>query len=69
MQVVSQPGDSIDLICWRHLGQSEAVTEQALELNPSIAAAGPIIPAGSAITLPDLDTQEVQARDIIQLWD
>ncbi|MDM8011784.1 MAG: tail protein X [Parasphingorhabdus sp.] len=69
MQIVSQPGDSLDLICWRHLGRSEAVTEQALELNPGIAADGPLIPAGTLVTLPEIDIQAVQSRDVVQLWD
>ena len=59
----------MDLICWRHLGRTEAVTEQALALNAAVSGSGPIIPEGTVIMLPEIDRQAVQNRDVVQLWD
>ena len=68
MQVIAQQGDSIDSLCWRHLGTS-AVVEQALLLNPGLAALGPILPMGTAVTLPDVTDTNASATPLIQLWD
>lgn len=66
MRVHAQQGDSIDSLCWRHLGSSAAV-ETVLETNRGLAALGPILPIGTPVDLPD----QVAAREnkIIQLWE
>lgn len=66
MRVHAQQGDSIDSLCWRHLGSSSAV-ETVLESNRGLAALGPILPIGTPVDLPD----QVAAREnkIIQLWE
>lgn len=66
MRVHAQQGDSIDSLCWRHLGSSAAV-ETVLESNRGLAALGPILPIGTPVDLPD----QVAAREnkIIQLWE
>ena len=53
----------------RHLGKTERVVEATLELNPGLAAAGPILPAGMAITLPDHATMPAATRPTVNLWD
>ncbi len=67
MQVTALQGDSVDSLCWRHLGSSDAV-EAVLDANPGLAALGPILPMGTVITLPDATTTAKQ-RPLIQLWD
>lgn len=68
MQVRAQQGDTLDSLCWRHLGSSAAV-EAALELNPGLAALGPILPNGQPVTLPDAAPAATAGKTLLQLWD
>ena len=43
MQVRTHQHDTLDALCWRHLGRTEGVVEAALELNPGLAAHGPVL--------------------------
>lgn len=65
----ARDGDTVDLICWRELGKTAAVTEQVLALNPGLADLGVTLPAGTIVTLPDLASVETPTIDIEQLWD
>lgn len=67
MQVRAHQGDTLDNLCYRHLGNSAQV-EAALELNPGLAALGPVIPNGHLVTLPE-DTAAPATKKLIQLWD
>lgn len=67
MQVRAIQGDTVDLLCQRHLGQTAVVTEQTLEINPSLAALGPILPNGMLVTLPDSAPEKT--APLTQLWD
>lgn len=66
--VIAHQGDSLDALCWRHYGRTAGVTEQALEANPGLADLGPVIPHGTAVTLPDAAPQAEQ-RQMVNLWD
>lgn len=70
MIVNAHQGDTIDSLCWRHLGSSAQV-ETVFALNPGIAAIGPILPIGQAVTLPDIaDSDNAAPRSsLVQLWD
>lgn len=59
-------GDTIDAICWRHYGRTAGVVEQVLKTNPGLALAGPILPHGTAVKLPDIPAQT--QRTTVQLW-
>lgn len=71
MRVHAQQGDTIDLLCWRHLGTTAGMTEQVFELNPGLSLHGPILPMGTVVTLPALPSSHSIAteRPLIQLWD
>ncbi len=69
MQVRAQQGDTIDALCWRHLGRTAGVTEQTLNLNPGIADMGPVLPIGHPVTLPDPAAAVADIRPMTQLWD
>ena len=69
MQVRTHQNDTVDQLCWRHLGQTERVVEATLELNPGLAAAGPVLPGGMAITLPHPATTPAVPRPTVNLWD
>lgn len=70
--VTAQQGDTLDAMCWRELGTtSGGVVEAALELNPLLAAAGPIIAEGTAVTLPDAPqagTSGTLTLETVNLW-
>ncbi len=69
MQVRTHQNDTVDQLCWRHLGQTERMVEATLELNPGLAAKGPVLPGGLAITLPDPATTPAAPRPTVNLWD
>ncbi|MBH9536935.1 tail protein X [Novosphingopyxis sp. YJ-S2-01] len=69
MQVQAQQGDTLDLICWRELGRTGAVTEQAYALNRELAAAGPLLAEGTIVELPDTLPAEAPTIELVQLWD
>ena len=61
-------GDTADLIAWRQYGtQAGRVVEQLLEANPGLAEAGPLLPAGVLVTLPQIDAPAVTQGT--RLWD
>lgn len=69
MQVRANQGDTVDSLCWRHLGSSNWV-EYVLETNPGLAALGPILPTGQLVTLPDLEPEAAATKtNHLQLWD
>lgn len=69
MQVRSQQGDTLDALVFRYLGASSGYVEQALALNPALAALGPVLPAGTMVTLPAAVEAPSTAQDSISLWD
>ena len=69
MQVRTHQNDTVDSLCWRHLGRTERMVEATLELNPGLASTGPLLPAGLAITLPNPATTPAAHRPTVNLWD
>ena len=61
-------GDTLDQLCQRHLGTTAGTVEATLLLNPGLADLGPVIPHGTAVTLPDAAPQAEQ-RQVVNLWD
>ncbi|CAM3017332.1 tail protein X [Acinetobacter celticus] len=60
--------DTVDAICWRNYGRSSGVVEAVLEQNAHIANLGPLLPMGTKIFLPEIQTQQNKTQSI-QLWD
>ena len=69
MNVTAIAGDTLDLLCWRHLGRTEGVTEQTLALNPGLSASGPKLNEGQVIMLPEITIAVAATRKITNLWD
>jgi phage tail protein X len=69
VKVSARQGDTLDAICWRELGRTEAVVEQALALNPGLADIGPLLPAGTEVTLPEPAALAPAVRETVKLWD
>lgn len=65
---IASEGDTVDLIAWKHYGtQAARVVERLLEANPGLADNGPLLSAGTIVTLPELDT--AAERTGTRLWD
>lgn len=71
MIATAQQGETLDAICWRVLGRTGGVTEQAYNLNPHLAALGPQLPGGTQVILPDMaaTTATAPRRETVKLWD
>lgn len=67
MQIIAQQGDTLDLICARYYGRTEGVFETVLAANPGLAERGAVLPHGTAIELPDVQTSPV--TETVNLWD
>ncbi|EYC51458.1 tail protein [Hylemonella gracilis str. Niagara R] len=72
-QVRSERNDSVDALCFRHLGTTAGgVVEQTYALNRGLAAlCGPsgILPEGTLVTLPDATAALTQTDSTVHLWD
>lgn len=68
MIVFALQGDTVDLICQRHLGRTGGITEAVLNANPGLAALGPVLPMGTPLILPDTAPAAAPA-ELVQLWD
>jgi phage tail protein X len=69
MQVRAQRHDTLDALCWRHLGATANVVEAALELNPGLADLGPILPHGLLVNLPEPTATPTKTSQVVNLWD
>jgi phage tail protein X len=66
--VVSQHGDMLDAMAWRHYGRQTGTVEQVLDANYGLAAQGAIYAAGVAVAMPTLALPRVPVRDWTRLW-
>ena len=69
MIVSALQGDTLDLLCWRHMGTTAGVVEEAYRINPGLADQGPILPEGIAVTLPERPASTPATRETVNLWD
>ena len=59
-----------DLLLWRrYCVRGQALLSAAYDLNPNLADAGPILPIGRAVIVPDLPAADSGARHIPTLYD
>lgn len=65
---VTKQNDMLDLICFRHYGGRQGVTERVLAYNFGLCTYPPVLPAGLTITLPDIPATSTPANTIT-LWD
>ena len=66
MQVTVQQGDNLDLVIYRHLGNSSGLLEETLKLNPKLNATA-ILDIGTVVTLPEKTSHPV-AKNTVHLW-
>ncbi len=68
--VTARAGDTLDELVWRTCALGPADLPAVIALNPGIADRGPLLAAGTIVTVPPAPTTPVTAtRDLIQLWD
>jgi phage tail protein X len=65
--VLARGGEALDAIVWRYRGRTAGLVEQALGLNPGLAALGPALPAGTAVILP-APISAKPVRETVKLW-
>jgi len=61
--------ETLAALCWRVLGRTAHVVEQALELNRDLANQGKLLVEGQVIKLPLTPVSQLPAYEMIQLWD
>lgn len=62
--VLTQQGDTVDLVALRHYGDTTMV-EAILDANPGLAAHGVTLPLGLRVTLPPAVPK---TRQTVTLW-
>ncbi|TCQ89233.1 phage tail protein X [Rahnella sp. JUb53] len=67
MKVIAQQGDTLDALCFRYYGRTAGVVETVLTANPGLAELGEVLPHGTTVILPDVDT--APTSETVQLWD
>ena len=68
MRVYARQGDTLDLLCWRHLARTAGAVERALQINHGLADHGPVLPHGTAVDLPEPSAVPAAERPLVQLW-
>ncbi|PDO83307.1 tail protein X [Kosakonia pseudosacchari] len=66
MNVKTQQGDTLDLLCQRYYGRTASVVETVLAANPGLADLGVILPYGTPVNLPEVQTQTI--KETVNLW-
>ena len=69
MIAIAQDGETLDALCWRVLGRTADVTEQALDLNRGLADLGAQLPGGTEVILPEMREAARVTRETVKLWD
>ncbi|AGH75419.1 tail protein [Edwardsiella piscicida C07-087] len=67
MKVYAMQGDTLDALCARYYGRTECVVETVLQANPGLSELGVILPHGTVIDLPDVETSPTV--ETLNLWD
>ncbi len=65
---ITKQGETVDFACSRHYGRTAEVTEQVLAFNPGLAGLGPILPMGTIIMMPFIESRKT-AAELVALWD
>ncbi len=66
-KVRAHQNETVDALCHRHYGTTKGVVEAVYAANPGLAELGAILPHGTVVELPKLDTQPA-TETVINLW-
>ncbi|SPW71860.1 phage tail protein X [Escherichia coli] len=67
MKTFALQGDTLDAICVRYYGRTEGVVGGRARRNPGLAELGVVLPHGTAVELPDVQTAPV--AETVNLWE
>lgn len=67
MRVIASQGDTLDALCYRRYGRTEGVVEAVLAVNPGLAELGALLPHGTAVELPVVESSTTS--ETVNLWD
>lgn len=67
MRVIASQGDTLDALCYRRYGRTEGVVEAVLAVNPGLAELGAVLPHGTAVELPVVESSTTS--ETVSLWD
>ncbi|ANC41859.1 phage tail protein [Hafnia alvei] len=67
MRVIASQGDTLDALCYRRYGRTEGVVEAVLAVNPGLAELGAVLPHGTAVELPVVESSTTSKT--VNLWD
>ncbi|WJY13232.1 tail protein X [Pectobacteriaceae bacterium CE90] len=67
MKIYAHQDDTLDALCYRYYGRTQGVVETVLQSNPGLADMGPILPHGTAVELPII--QSSSTRETINIWE
>lgn len=67
MRIRALQGDTLDAICARYYGRTQGVFESVLAANPGLAELGAVLPHGTAVEMPDVQSSPV--KETVSLWD
>ncbi|HIC9059268.1 TPA: tail protein X [Klebsiella michiganensis] len=65
MKVQALQGDTVDLLCQRHYGTTQGVTEIVLAANKALAGQL-FLEAGQVVKLPEISA--TATKETVQLW-
>ncbi|AQT48790.1 baseplate protein [Burkholderia phage Momento] len=68
MKIAALQGETLDALCWRHYASTASTVEAVLEANPGLAELGVVLPMGTVVDMPELNTIE-RALPLLQLFD
>ncbi|KVX12180.1 phage tail protein [Burkholderia ubonensis] len=68
MKVAALQGETLDALCWRYYDSTAGTVEAVLEANPDLAELGVVLPMGTVVDMPELNTIE-QTKPLLQLFD
>lgn len=67
MKIYAMQGDTLDAICARYYGRTAGVVEPVLKANPGLAEWGVVLPHGTAVDMPEVDS--APRKESVNLWD
>lgn len=66
---VTEQGDQLDHLCWRHYGHEWDTPEAVLAANPGLAAHGPLFARGVTIHFPAIEKRAAPLKTRRRLFD
>lgn len=64
----ARQGDTLDGLVWRERGLGPSALPAVLDANTGLAGFGPVLPIGTAVTVPP-STPAADTLPFINLWD